>query len=158
MPGSGVPPFLFRIGVQAMTGHRVMSRWLAGAAVVGAAAFSATPAQAAFSVSGSGAVASTALTMPVGLAPGVAVRGSDLTVTWPPASFGDGAAVPGYVVERLDANGQPAAVGSSCNGVVAAPGCTESNVPNGTWMYVDIPVAGGWTGAPSPRSAPVTIP
>jgi hypothetical protein len=96
--------------------------------------------------------------MPAGNTPAVVVSGTDVTLRWPAASFPNGNAVSGYLVQRAGANGQPVTALANCAGTVSTTTCTEHNVPSGTWTYTDAPVQGGWTGAASPASAPVTIP
>ena len=117
----------------------------------------AGPAVAAWSTSGDGAAAGAASTMPGGAAPTVAAGGADVRVSWPAATFPNGAPVEGYVIHRYDANGSPAGVGAACAGIVTTTSCTESGVPSGAWTYTDTPVQGGWTGQESGASPPAAV-
>ena len=117
----------------------------------------ATVALAAWSASGSGGGTGAAATMPAGNAPTARVSGSDVVLTWPAATFANGAAVAGYTLLRYDANGDAVPVGGSCAGTVTGTTCTDRAVPAGTWTYTDTPVQVGWTGAASPPSGPALV-
>jgi hypothetical protein len=97
------------------------------------------------------------MVMPAGLRPAAAVSGSDVTLRWPAAVLPNGTSVAGYVVDRFDASGRAVTVLASCAGTITSTTCTEHNVPAGTWTYTDTPVQQGWTGTPSPASAPVVV-
>lgn len=118
----------------------------------------AATAIAAWSASGSGSAAGGALTMPAGNTPTASATGSNITVSWSAATFANGTAVAGYVVQRYDAStGAAATVGASCSGTVTSTTCTEQNVPAGRWTYTDTPVQQSWTGAQSSASSPVSV-
>ena len=77
----------------------------------------------------------------------------------PAATFANGAAVAGYLVNRYDAaTGVLQTIGAACSGVVATTTCTENNVPSGTWEYTDTAVQYSWTGASSSPSNPIIVP
>jgi hypothetical protein len=119
----------------------------------------AATALAAWSTSGSGAASGAATTMPAGHAPTATASGTSVTVSWPTATFANGAGVAGYVIHRYDAvNGAAATVGAGCSGTVTTTSCVEQSVPAGNWIYTDVPVQGGWTGAESSPSNSVTVP
>jgi len=118
----------------------------------------ACAASAAWSSGATGTAGAAATTMPTGSAPSASASGNEVTVSWPVASFPDGAAVAGYVINRYNAStGAPATVGSGCSGVITATSCTELSVPAGTWVYTDTPVQLSWTGGESPLSPAVTV-
>ena len=115
-------------------------------------------AGAQWGASGVGPTAAAAAVMPSGNQPSAVSRSSTVTITWPAATFADGAAVAGYVIQRYDAiNGTMAAVGGTCSGIVTTLSCTESSVPPGNWAYTDTPEQGTWTGGASPASAVVSV-
>jgi hypothetical protein len=118
----------------------------------------ASAASAAWSAGGSGHAGSAAATMPTGVAPTATALASQVTVGWPTASFSNGSAVGGYVVNRYNAvSGARATVGAGCNGIITTTSCTEASVPAGTWVYTDTPVQSSWTGGESQSSAAVTV-
>jgi len=117
----------------------------------------AGPAQARWSADGAGPATARAVTMPAGQAPVAIAGGSDVTVRWPVATMPDGAAVEGYRIERLDANGNIVPVAAACAGTITSTTCVEHGVPAGTWRYADTPFEGNWAGAVSSSSAPVTV-
>jgi hypothetical protein len=119
---------------------------------------STSPATAAWSISGLGSAGAGADAMPAGLAPTASTAGSTVTVGWPAATFADGTAVAGYVVNRYNAStGASATVGGSCGGVITNTSCSEAVAP-GSWIYTDTPVQLNWTGTASPLSNTITIP
>ena len=129
------------------------------AAVIAAAICTAPihPAAAAWGLSGSGAGAGAATTMPTGKVPTSRAGGSTVTIVWNAATFGNGTPVAGYVIQRINAvNGSPAPAGGSCAGVVTTTSCSET-APSGTWVYTDTPVQNNWTGGTSPASNSVTV-
>jgi hypothetical protein len=96
--------------------------------------------------------------MPTGNTPAGRVGGSSVQISWSAATFGNGDAVGGYVVERYNATtGAVATVGAGCSGVVTTTSCTEQSVPPGTWVYTDTPVQDSWTGGASSSSAPLVV-
>jgi hypothetical protein len=145
-----------------MTGvaHVRLRRWALIAVLSTAAAVaSVAPALAAWSASGIGTAAGAATTMPAGQTPSASAGRTNATVFWPAASFANGAAVAGYLVNRYDAaTGALQTIGAACSGLITTTTCTENNVPSGTWEYTDTPVQGGWTGASSSLSNPITVP
>ena len=135
-----------------MTGRRLVASCVAVLALVPAAA-----ALGAWSADGSGSAAGAATTMPTGGTPRAGASGNTVTVSWPAADLGNGTAVAGYVIERIDvASGVQAAAGGSCSGVVTALTCTDQPVPNGSWTYTDTPVQDSWTGGQSQSSNTVS--
>lgn len=126
--------------------------------VGGGLAAGAGPALAVWSASGSGSASGAANTMPAGSTPSVTLSGSNVTVRWSAATLPGGTDVAGYIVNRYDAvTGAPATVGAACSGIVTSTSCTESAVPDGSWVYTDTPVQVNWTGQESPQSSTVTI-
>ena len=115
-------------------------------------------ALAAWSAIASGQGESVALTMPAGNRPTPRALGSNVTVVWNASVFPSGTQVQGYTVQRYQ-SGVPGAVpvNAGCSGLITATSCTESNVATGTWTYTVIPVQGGWHGAESPQSSPITV-
>jgi hypothetical protein len=82
-----------------------------------------------------------------------------VTLDWSTATFPNGSAVAGYVINRLNtATGLSGTVGAGCAGIVTTTTCTESSVPNGTWTYTDTPVQNNWTGGQSAASTPIAVP
>ena len=106
-----------------------------------------------------GAARSATMVMPSGNQPAATLNtpaSSTLNLTW--AASTGGAPVAGYEVRSYDAtNGTLRAVGASCAGIVAGTGCSESNVPDGSWRYAVIPRQQAWAGAESPLSDPVVV-
>ena len=129
---------------------RIVACVLVALAVVGGAA-------AEWSSTGDDDAAGRAFTMPAGNTPSVSVSGSDVSLRWPAATFPDGTAVAGYLVERHGLNGAPVPVSAGCSGVVTTTTCTEHNVPSGSWTYTDTPVQDSWSGGESPPSSPATV-
>jgi hypothetical protein len=136
----------------------VSVRRLLPTTVIAAVALTTTSvAIAAWTVTGTGAAGSRALTMPGGVTPTAAATGTSVTVRWAAATFPGGTAVEGYIVKRYDTtNGAEATVGAGCSGVVTTTSCTETGVPGGTWVYANIPVQGTWQGARSALGNTVT--
>lgn len=101
-----------------------------------------------------------AKTLPAGSTPSASVPllSTTVTVSWAGATFGGGAAVPGYVVTRYDALGNAQAAANGCGGVVSGTSCVETGVPAGSWGYTVTPAAGAWRGGESARSPAVTVP
>jgi hypothetical protein len=131
----------------------------AAATMLVALALFAAAAQAVWSTTGSGSGRGAATVMPTGTTPTAVASGSNVTVTWPAATFPDGSGVAGYVIHRYDAaNGTPATVGAQCSATVTTTTCTEQAVPAGSWVYTDAPVQAAWTGGESSPSAAVTVP
>lgn len=116
------------------------------------------PARAAWSAAVSGQGEAVALTMPPGNRPTARASGSSVTVVWNASSFASGPQVEGYTVQRYQ-SGVPGSVpvNATCSGEILATSCTENGVPSGTWTYTVIPIQGGWHGAESTQSAPVTV-
>ncbi|HEX6489406.1 MAG TPA: hypothetical protein VF137_11130 [Candidatus Dormibacteraeota bacterium] len=140
-----------------MTGRRLVPAVTAGLLVLCLGAGS-RPVDAAWSAPGSGAATAAAAVMPTGTAPAASASGSSVTVSWPAATFQNGAAVAGYVIKRYNAiNGSVAAVGSGCSGIVTTTSCTEQSVPSGAWIYTDTPVQLTWTGGESSPSNSITV-
>ena len=93
-----------------------------------------------------------------GQAPAATASGSSVAVSWPAATFPDGAPVAGYIVRRYNAaTGGQETTGAACSGTITSTSCTESAVPAGSWVYTDTPVQANWTGTGSPASASVTV-
>ncbi len=117
-----------------------------------------TGALAAWTSPGGGGAGAAATVMPGGSAPTASVYGTNVTISWPAASFQGGASVVGYTVRRIDAGtGAPATIGASCSGVVTSTSCTEQNVPAGSWVYTDTPVQQSWSGPQSPPGNTVSL-
>jgi hypothetical protein len=107
---------------------------------------------------GGGGSFARAVSMPAGATPtAVVTAGRNVEVAWSQATLPDGSGVGGYVIRRYDGAGTAQTIGSGCDGLVAALTCTEGAVPPGTWRYTVTPRLGGWAGAESAPSAPVTI-
>jgi hypothetical protein len=106
---------------------------------------------------GNGAAAAT--TVDAGATPTATVTARAVTLAWDASSLASGASVAGYLVRRLDAATlSPQPLGAGCTGTVVATTCTETAVPDGTWLYTVTPVIGtSWRGATSPASTPVVI-
>jgi hypothetical protein len=141
-----------------MTGLRRLGCAVAAAAAAAAALGPAASAGAAWSAAVQGQGEMVSLTMPAGHTPTPRASGSSVTVIWNASVFASGAAVEGYTVQRYKV-GVPGAVpvNAGCSGEIFATSCTENGVPSGTWTYTVIPVQGGWHGAESSQSAPVTV-
>jgi hypothetical protein len=93
-----------------------------------------------------------------GQAPAATASGSSVAVSWPAATFPDGAPVAGYIVRRYNAaTGGQETTGAACSGTITSTSCTESAVSAGSWVYTDTPVQANWTGTGSPASASVTV-
>jgi hypothetical protein len=131
--------------------------------ILAAAAFplallGAESALAAWTSAGSGAAAGAATTMPAGNTPAASGSSSNVTVSWSPAAFPNGAAVGGYIIHRYDAaTGASQVVGAGCGSTVTTTSCTEQNVPDGSWVYTDRPVQQSWTGRESADSNTITV-
>ncbi|MEU4621774.1 hypothetical protein AB0G04_17590 [Actinoplanes sp. NPDC023801] len=111
-------------------------------------------ARASWHLAGSGAALAKAGRMPIVHGVTADATGSSVRVDWPAAEVRTGRPVAGYRVVRYAAGTDTAAVvGDGCSGTLAATGCTETGVPDGTWQYAVRAVQGSWTGAPSARSA-----
>ncbi|MGO9559108.1 MAG: hypothetical protein ACLPQS_16430 [Acidimicrobiales bacterium] len=134
-------------------------RWAFGALLaLLAVTVVASPAFAAWSAGGAGGAGAGGLIMPTGGTPTVSANGDRVTVSWPAATFVDGAPVAGYQVNRYNSStGAVQTIGSGCGGVVATTSCTELNVPDGTWIYTDTPVQLDWSGTASPASSSVRV-
>ena len=87
--------------------------------------------------------------MPTASQPRATSSGRDVSLSWPAATMGDGTAVAGYVVRRYSPAGLPQVVASNCGGTVAGLGCTEHDVPAGTWRYTVSTILGLWSGGES---------
>lgn len=132
-----------------------MRRAAAAVAVALACALPAV-AVAAWAPGGAGDAYARAQELAGVAAPGVAVSGRNVAVTWGPAPGGPPAS--GYRVRRHPAAGgagEPA--GGGCAGTVAATSCTEQAVPPGEWRYTVTPVRHDWHGAESPPSAVASV-
>jgi hypothetical protein len=101
---------------------------------------------------GAGAGAGQAQTVNGGNAPTATPSGSSVTLTWPQTTLSGGTPVAGYIVKRFTTGGSPLVVGASCSGTIAALGCTETSVPDGTYDYSVTPRQGGWTGIESAKT------
>jgi hypothetical protein len=135
-----------------------VTRLLGAGAACLATLGSVATADAAWSALVQGQGEAVALTMPAGQKPTARPSGSSVTVVWNASTFASGPAVEGYTVQRYHA-GVPGSVpvNANCSGTVFATSCTENGVPSGTWTYTVIPIQGGWHGAESPQSAPVSV-
>lgn len=141
-----------------MHGLRLSRPLLGGCLVLMASLAIAQPVWAAWGGSGSGAASALADSMPSGNAPTAGATGTSVTLQWPTAYLPGNVPVAGYVIQRFNvATGAQAVVGAGCSGTVTTTTCVESNVPSGTWDYIDIPVQDNWTGGPSSASGPVTV-
>ena len=93
-------------------------------------------------------------------APSAVVSGvlmNTVTVTWPTATFSNGAPVTSYTVRRYDAiTGLASPVLAGCTGTIQATSCVETLVPPGKWQYTITAVAGTWHATESPKSTAVT--
>lgn len=77
-------------------------------------------------------------------------------VAWEPST--GGAPVEGYEIRAYDATkGEPRTVGGTCAGLVVGRGCTDADVPDGSWTYSVVPHQQLWTGAESKASDAVTV-
>ncbi|MBT8224904.1 MAG: hypothetical protein HKP61_10245 [Dactylosporangium sp.] len=99
-----------------------------------------------------------AASMPQGNDPTAVVSGASVTLTWDENQLLD-QSVTGYLLTRYQADGtDPRPAGGGCASVVQALTCTETDVPDGTWLYGLRPVRGmHWTGAENPHRLPVTV-
>lgn len=115
-------------------------------------------AAASWAVGGTGSAAGAAAVMPTGATPSAAASGTSVGVSWPVATFANGAAVAGYRVSRYNTStGLPVTVGAGCSGVVTLTSCTELAVTAGTWAYTVTPLEVNWAGGQSPESPPVVL-
>jgi hypothetical protein len=105
-----------------------------------------------------GAGGAAASSVETATAPSAVASSSSVTVSWPAATLSNGDPVNGYLVTRYDAGTvTPQSITAGCAGVVAATACTESDLPDGRWVYTVTPVVGThWVGAESSASAAVT--
>ena len=132
-------------------------RFTAGLAATSALlAASVGAAQATWHSAGAGQAQSVAASVPPGSVPGTVVSAKDVSLSWTAGTMSD--ATIGYTLSRYDAtSGTPQTIGAGCGGVRTSTGCTEANVPAGSWAYTVTPVVSTWTGAESAKSATVTI-
>lgn len=95
-----------------------------------------------------GSARAVAAVLPAGLAPNVVANtGHSVTLEVPAVT----PPVAGYLVRRYSVGGQLASS-------FGCPGrCAESGVPDGTWVYTDLPLLGSWRGRESPPSAPLRL-
>jgi hypothetical protein len=102
-----------------------------------------------------------AATLPAGLTPkavGAGAAGVRISITRLHSSNASGAVLlTSYRITRYSVGGSAAAATFVCIPIAPRSGCTEPEVPDGSWAYTDQPLLGNWAGRPSPRSAPVTI-
>jgi hypothetical protein len=106
---------------------------------------------------GSGAAA--AATVEAGMKPVAVATGGNVAVSWAASTVSNGDPVAGYIVMRYDvATLTPRSTIASCSGTIATTSCTETSVPDGTWVYTVTPVLGSnWRGAESLRSDRVDV-
>ncbi|MFJ5957690.1 hypothetical protein ACIQC5_17250 [Paenarthrobacter sp. NPDC092416] len=118
------------------------------------------PAASAFwsSVSSNQAAAQ-ADAVAAGAKPVTAVSGSSVTVTWAASTTTAGRPVSGYSISRYDSasGGIKVPAAGTCSGTITGLGCTDSNVPTGTWYYAVTPSLSLWQGAESARSAATPV-
>lgn len=96
--------------------------------------------------------------VPQGDIPFAVVTGRDVAVSWDQAELTSGGPVQGYRLQRYPYDSAtPAAMTTTCTGVVSALQCTETGVPPGIWRYTVLPVQAGWSGAESPFGSAVTV-
>lgn len=90
-------------------------------------------------------------------APAASASAGAASVSWLASTTAAGRPVSGYTVARYSSatGGTKVAAGGGCAGTVAALGCTEANLPGGTWYYTVTPVLASWIGVESARSAGV---
>jgi hypothetical protein len=100
-------------------------------------------------------VAVRATALPASLPPSVRKRGSALSITWPMTK---GFPVRGYRVARIDSvTDEAVAAGGNCAGLLTVTGCTERDVPAGSWSYQVVAVVGeNWMTRPA-VSDPVLV-
>ena len=133
-------------------------RWGAALAATVALLGTGTVASAAWYADGPGSGDSAAVVLPPGSAPSGAARGTTVIITWPAVDVVAGVPVSGYIVSRVNAfTGGPGVVGAGCSGVVTTTGCSEVNVPPGSWAYSVAPAEGNWTGQSSPPGPVITV-
>lgn len=143
-----------------MTGRARRGRqWLVAVATAMAVPLAVvTPAQATWSVSGTGTAAALSDVMPSGTQPTASVTGASVQLQWSAASFAGGGSVAAYVVNQFNATtGSSTSVGPGCSAQVTGTSCTETGVPAGTWDYSISTVEHNWTGAAGPLSSAVTV-
>ena len=132
--------------------------WWSGLLALSMTVAWAAPAAASWSGAGSGSAAAAAAVMPSGKTPTGGAVGTSVTLDWSAATFANGSAVAGYVINRYSTGtGVQATVGAGCAGIVTTTTCTESAVPPGSWMYTETPVQNNWTGGQSADSAPIVV-
>ena len=85
---------------------------------------------------------------PAGAAPAARVRRA------PPAGELEWTRRPGATGYRIVRHGGTGPVGGTCAGVVTGTRCTDTPLETGEgYVYVVVPLAAGWVGAPSPPVA-----
>lgn len=88
---------------------------------------------------------------PAGAAPAARVRRS------PPTVELEWERRPGATGYRVVRHGGSGPIGGSCAGVVTGTRCTDTALETGEgYVYVVVPLAGGWVGPPSPPVAVAT--
>jgi len=96
--------------------------------------------------------------VPQGPAPVAVAVGSSVTVSWSETVLSGGTSATGYRLTRYPAaSGTPAAMSTTCTGVIAGLSCVETGVPPGSWRYTVTPVHNGWTGAESAFGSAVSV-
>lgn len=96
--------------------------------------------------------------VPQGDVPFAVVTGRDVAVSWDQAELTSGGPVQGYRLQRYPFDSAtPAAMTTTCTGVIDTLSCTETGVPPGIWRYTVLPVQAGWSGAESPFGSAVTV-
>jgi hypothetical protein len=126
-----------------------------------AAAFAAaTAAWAYWTAAGSGAATAGAGTLvaPSGVSASATAGSSTVQLAWTGSQLPDGQPPSGYYATRVRSGdgATAAACGTSPSALTAAAGCTDQNVPDGTYRYVVTAVYRTWT-ASSGSSNEVTV-
>ncbi len=152
------------MGISPRRGRQLLARGGAAAALgllfglLGALAVGPHDSWASWLAQATGTGMVSGESVPQGDIPFAVVSGRDVAVSWDQAELTSGGPVQGYRLQRYPYDSTtPAAMTTTCTGVVNALQCTETGVPPGIWRYTVLPVQGGWSGTESPFGAAVTV-
>jgi hypothetical protein len=110
-----------------------------------------------WSSASAGNARATAQTVPQAGTPTPVANARNVTVSWPATTLSGGTTSAGYIVRRYNTSNVLQTIGASCQGVITATSCTETNTPLGTWKYTVQPSHFSWLGTTSAFSPQVTV-